>query len=41
VPHPDLPKIVIKPLSPECQTYERDADEVNIAGRIVWAEKRL
>jgi hypothetical protein len=37
VPHSDPPKIVTKPLNPECQTYERDAEEVNIAGRIVWA----
>lgn len=27
--------------NPEYQTYERDAEEVNIVGRVVWAAKRL
>ncbi|MFN7190414.1 MAG: helix-turn-helix transcriptional regulator [Rhodospirillales bacterium] len=41
VPHSDPPKIVIKSVNPEYQTYERDAEEVNIIGRVIWAAKRL
>lgn len=41
VPHSEPPKIVIKSVNPEYQTYERDADEVNIIGRVIWAAKRL
>jgi len=40
-PHSDPTKIVIKSLNPEYQTYERNADEVNIIGRVVWASKRF
>ena len=41
VPHSDPPTIVIKSVNPEYQTYERQADEVNIIGRVIWAAKRL
>ena len=41
VPHSDPTKIIIKSLNPEYQTYERDAEDVNIIGRVVWASKRL
>ena len=41
VPHSEPPQIVIKSINPEYQTYERDAEEVNIVGRVVWAAKRL
>jgi phage repressor protein C with HTH and peptisase S24 domain len=41
VPHSDPTKIIIKSLNPEYQTYERNADEVNIIGRVVWASKRF
>lgn len=41
VPHSEPPKIVIKSINPEYQTYERDADEVNIVGRVIWAARRL
>lgn len=41
IPHSDPPKVVIKSVNPEYQTYERDADEVNIVGRVVWAARRL
>ena len=34
------PKIVIKSVNPEYQTYERGAEEVNIIGRVIWAAKR-
>ncbi len=35
------PKIVIKSANPEYQTYERDAEEGNIIGRVVRAVRRL
>jgi phage repressor protein C with HTH and peptisase S24 domain len=41
VPHSKPPKIVIKSINPEYQTYERDGEEVNIIGRVIWAAKRL
>ena len=41
MPHSDPTKIVIKSLNPEYQTYERNAEDVNIIGRVVWASKRL
>ena len=41
VPHSEPPRIVIKSINPEYQTYERDAEEVNIIGRVIWAAKRL
>jgi len=41
VPHSEPPKIVIKSVNPEYQTYERDVEEVNIVGRVIWAAKRL
>ena len=41
VPHSEPPKIVIKSVNPEYQTYERDAEEVNIIGRVIWAARRL
>ncbi len=37
VPHSEPPKIVIKSINPEYQTYERDGEEVNIIGRVIWA----
>ncbi|MFN3347384.1 helix-turn-helix transcriptional regulator [Pseudorhodoplanes sp.] len=41
VPHSDPTQIIIKSLNPEYQTYERNAEDVNIIGRVVWASKRL
>jgi phage repressor protein C with HTH and peptisase S24 domain len=41
VPHSEPAKIIIKPLNPEYQTYERNAEEVNIIGRVVLASKQL
>jgi len=35
------PKLVIKSVNPEYHTYSRNADEVNIVGRVIWAAKRL
>ncbi|MDA0664538.1 MAG: peptidase S24 [Proteobacteria bacterium] len=41
IPHSEPPKVVIKSVNPDYETYERDAEEVNIIGRVVWAAKRL
>ena len=41
VPHSEPTRIINKSLNPEYQTYERDAEDVNIIGRVVWASKRL
>ena len=41
IPNSEPPKLVMKSVNPEYQTYERDAEEVNIVGRVVWAAKRL
>ena len=41
VPNSEPPKIVIKSVNPEYQTYERDAEEANIIERVIWAAKRL
>jgi len=37
VPHSEPPnnKVIIKSLNPEDQTYERNAEEVNIVGRVI------
>lgn len=37
----DPPKLVIYSINPEYQTYERNAAEVNIIGRVVWMAWRL
>jgi phage repressor protein C with HTH and peptisase S24 domain len=41
VPHSEPIKVIIKSLNTEYQTYERNAEEVNMIGRVVWASKRL
>lgn len=41
IPHSDPTKVVIRSINPEYQTYERDAEEINIVGRVVWAARRL
>ncbi len=40
-PNSDPPKVVIKSVNPEYETYERDAEEVHIIGRVVWTARRL
>lgn len=40
-PNSEPPKIVIKSVNPEYETYERDAEEVHITGRVVWTSRRL
>ncbi len=37
----DRAKVVIKSVNPDYETCERDAEELNIIGRVVWAAKRL
>ncbi len=41
VPYSDPPKVIIKSVNTEYQTYEREAEEVKIIGRVIWAAKRL
>ena len=40
-PHSEPPKVIIKSVNPEYDTYERDAAEVHVIGRVVWAARRL
>jgi len=40
-PNSDPPKVIIRSVNPDYPTYERDAEEVNVVGRVVWAAKRL
>jgi phage repressor protein C with HTH and peptisase S24 domain len=41
VPNSEPPTISIRSVNPEYPNYERQAEEVNIVGRVVWAAKRL
>ena len=41
VPHSDPPKVVLKSLNPEYDSYERLAEEVRVVGRAVWVSRRL
>lgn len=40
-PNSEPPKVVIKSVNPKYDTYERDAEEVHIIGRVVWTSRRL
>ena len=40
-PNSDPPVIIIKSVNPDYETYERDAEEVNVIGRVIWAAKRF
>ena len=40
-PNSDPPKVIIKSVNPEYETYEAGADEVHIIGRIIWTSRRL
>ena len=40
-PNSEPPKVVIKSVNPEYETYERDAEEVHVIGRVVWTARRL
>ena len=41
VPHSDPPRLVLKSLNPQYDSYERSADEIRIVGRVVWVSKTL
>ena len=41
VPHSDPPRVVLKSLNPEYDSYERPAEEVRVVGRAVWVSRRL
>ncbi len=41
VPHSKPPKVVLKSLNPEYDSYECAAEEVRVVGRAVWASKKL
>jgi hypothetical protein len=41
IPNSDPPKVLIKSINREYQDYERPAEKVNVAGRVVWVAKRL
>ncbi|MBL6597973.1 MAG: S24 family peptidase [Alphaproteobacteria bacterium] len=40
-PNSDPPVIIIKSVNPDYETYERDAEEVHVIGRVIWAAKRF
>ena len=40
-PNSEPPKLIIKSVNPQYDTYERDAEEVHLIGRVVWAARRL
>ncbi len=41
IPNSEPATIVIKSVNPAYQTYEREAEEVNIIGRVIWLSRRL
>ena len=41
IPHSDPPKVVIQSVNPAYQTYEREAEEVSVIGRVIWLARRL
>ena len=41
VPHSEPPKVVLKSLNPEYDSYERLAEEIRVVGRAVWVSRRL
>lgn len=41
IPNSDPPMVLIKSVNPEYQAYERNAEEVNVVGRVVWAARRI
>jgi len=40
-PNSEPPKDIIKSVNPDYETYERDAEEVHMIGRVVWTSRRL
>ena len=41
VPHSEPPKVGLKSLNPEYDSYERLAEEIRVVGRAVWVSRRL
>ena len=41
VPHSEPPKVVLKSLNPDYDSYERLAEEIRVVGRAVWVSRRL
>ena len=41
MPHSDPPKVVLKSLNAEYDSYERLAEDVQLVGRAVWVSRRL
>ena len=41
IPNSDPPTVVIKSVNPEYRSYERNAEEVNVIGRVIWMARRL
>ncbi len=41
IPQSDPPRVVLKSLNPEYDSYERPAEEVCVVGRAVWISRRL
>jgi phage repressor protein C with HTH and peptisase S24 domain len=40
-PHSEPPTVIIRSVNPEYATYQRDAEEVHVVGRVIWAAKRF
>ena len=41
VPHSDAPRVVLKSLNPQYDSYERSGDEIRIVDRAAWVSRRL
>ena len=40
-PNSDPPRVIIKSVNPDYDTYVRDAEEVSVIGRVIWSARRL
>lgn len=41
VPNTEPPRVVLRSVNPNYESYERDAEEVAVVGRVIWVSKRL
>ena len=41
MPHSEPPRVVLKSLNPEYDSYERLAEEIRVVGRAVWVSRKL
>ena len=41
LPHSEPPRVVLKSLNPDYDSYERLAEEIQVVGRAVWVSRRL